>query len=456
MKLKTLLLVLAGFVLVFATVALYYANRALLAERFTVWPGRSAPLWGILLLAFILGLGISLGFSLARESRQALERWRLSRSRRESQITDDLYTQGCEALLGGRPSAALEKFRAVLARAPRRMDALLKAGEVLLHQGRADEAQELHVRAHRAAPEDIGPLYALVMDANARDDHAAARRYLERIIELKPDEAVSAIRRLRDLDIADGEWQAALELQNRLEKARAGEAQPADNNVRHGIQFQLAAGMAERGQHKEAQQELGKLLKEAPDFVPAWIALGKSQRAAGDADAAVSTWTEAYEATRAPVLLTTLEDYFLSHERPERAIAVFRHAVSTTRPDTVPRFFLGKLYYRLEMLDEALVEFNALQGRASTTPTLSYYLGRILERRNRHDEANTHYRRIVREGKLLSTQYRCLKCDGRWDAWSDRCEQCGTWNSIQVDFREDVSLEDLGISTAPVYSSEGR
>jgi len=155
------------------------------------------------------------------------------------------------------------------------------------------------------------------------------------------------------------------------------------------------------------------------------------------------------------VLLTTLENHFLSRERPERAIEIFRHAVSTSRPDTLPRFFLGKLFYRLEMVDEALAEFSALRDRASYTPTLSYYLARILERRGRHAEANSHYRRIIREGQLLSTQYRCLSCDSRYDIWVDRCTSCGQWNTVHVDIREDVSLEDLGISSAPVYSAEG-
>ena len=159
MKLKTLILVLVGFGFFAATAALFYANRILLADRFAVWPARTVPLWGVLLLAFAIGLGVSLAFSLARESRQALARWRENRTRREAQLVDDLYAEGNETLLSGLPAAALEKFRAVLARSPRRVDALLKAGKLLLKQDRGEEARELHMRAHRAAPAELGPLY---------------------------------------------------------------------------------------------------------------------------------------------------------------------------------------------------------------------------------------------------------------------------------------------------------
>jgi len=37
--------------------------------------------------------------------------------------------------------------------------------------------------------------------------------------------------------------------------------------------------------------------------------------------------------------------------------------------------------------------------------------------------------------------------------WSDRCATCGEWNVVEVNFREEISLEDLGLSPAPVYTS---
>ncbi len=454
MSWKTFFWVLGGLGVFFALVALFYANRTLLGEPFAIWPSRFIPLYAVLFLTFLAGLILTLSLSVVRESRHFLERWKDNRTRREAQAVDDLYARGVEAMLDGRSPTALEHFRAVLARAPRRVDALLKAGEVLRHQGRIQEALELHERAHKAAPDDIRPLYEMVADADARDDTAAARLYLERIITLKPRGAFSALRHLRDLHMEERGWDKALELQERLEKIRPpDEDAAADTRAHLGIRYELAARAADRGRTKEALSQLRRLLKDAPGFVPAWRKLGQVRRMSGDDDGAVATWVEGYEKTKAPVLLTTLEDHFLSREHPERAIECFRHAVAIADPDTVPRFYLGKLFYRLEMLDEALAEFGSLQDRAAYTPTLSYYLAKIHERRGRWAEANSHYRRIVLEGRLLSSQFRCLTCDQMYDSWVERCQRCGEWNRIEVDFKEDVSLEDLGISTAPVYSA---
>ena len=38
--------------------------------------------------------------------------------------------------------------------------------------------------------------------------------------------------------------------------------------------------------------------------------------------------------------------------------------------------------------------------------------------------------------------------------WSDRCSGCGEWNAVEVNFREVISLEELGLSPAPVYTTK--
>jgi hypothetical protein len=37
--------------------------------------------------------------------------------------------------------------------------------------------------------------------------------------------------------------------------------------------------------------------------------------------------------------------------------------------------------------------------------------------------------------------------------WADRCPNCGEWHTIEVKFREEISLEELGLSPAPIYTS---
>ncbi len=105
------------------------------------------------------------------------------------------------------------------------------------------------------------------------------------------------------------------------------------------------------------------------------------------------------------------------------------------------------------MLDDALAVLSSLEGRATYAPTLHYLLGRIHERRNNHAEANDEYRRVIKEMDLVQLEYGCRACGETLMEWTDRCPKCGEWQTVEVNFREEISLEELGLAPAPIYTS---
>jgi tetratricopeptide (TPR) repeat protein len=151
--------------------------------------------------------------------------------------------------------------------------------------------------------------------------------------------------------------------------------------------------------------------------------------------------------------LTVLEEHFLRDDNPLGAIEALKRCVARAVKDTLPRFYLGKLYFRLEMLDDAFSVLSSLEGRASYAPTLHYLLGRIHERRKIFREAAAEYRKVIKELELVQLEYRCRTCEESFMEWADRCTRCGDWNTVEVTLREEISLEELGLSPAPVYSS---
>jgi lipopolysaccharide biosynthesis regulator YciM len=148
-----------------------------------------------------------------------------------------------------------------------------------------------------------------------------------------------------------------------------------------------------------------------------------------------------------------LEEHFLQRDHPEAAIEALKRCVAGSRKDTLARFYLGKLYFRLEMLDEASAVLSALEGRASYAPTLHYLLGRIHERRANFRDAAGQYRKVVREMDLVHLEYRCRRCAETSTDWLERCPACGEWNTVEVNFREEISTEEMGLAPAPVYTA---
>jgi predicted ATP-dependent serine protease len=55
--------------------------------------------------------------------------------------------------------------------------------------------------------------------------------------------------------------------------------------------------------------------------------------------------------------------------------------------------------------------------------------------------------------ELVQLEYRCNVCSTTRADWAPRCADCGNWNTIEVDFREEISFEELGLSPAPVYTA---
>lgn len=454
MKIRTFLGILATFAVAVMLIAAFDGNSDLLEQEFLLWGNRYLPLWSVVLLAFVAGVVLAMAIAIADRSRAALERYRRRRQERERLHLEEKYLEGVAALVEGRPDEALHRFTEVLDEHPQHLSALIRAGDIHRQRGRVEEAVELHRRAREIRPDDTRPLHALADDYETLGDLGRARKILSDLIEMRPKGAISAYRRLRGLEIREGNWEAALEAHRKVEALaeKHNVADPADQALGIGIRFQMGLAALQDGRARAATVIFRRLVREAEDFVPAWLRLGEALVEMGSEEEACEAWNRGFEATGSPTFLTALEDHFLARERPLDAIASLKRCISVARKDLLPRFYLGKLYFRLEMLDEAREILSELRGRASYAPTLHYLLGRIAERRGEFEDAAADLRESVRQSGVLKLEYRCGGCGAPSDKWLDRCTQCGSWNTVEVDFREAYTPEELGLSTAPVYT----
>jgi lipopolysaccharide biosynthesis regulator YciM len=455
MKLRTLLYILLAMGVAYAMITLFVANRAVLnAHTFHFWGNVDLPVGLTLILFLVAGVLITLLAGLTSEASKMMEGWRLRQASRTTEEIEEEFARGLSAVLEGREDEALRHYRAVLERDSRHFNTLLKLGEVMRSQERYDDAIEYHRKAHHLKDHDPRPLYALVEDYEAKGDMEHARIVLGRIIGLKRD-SLSAWRKLRWLHMKERNWVKALSAHQRVEKRLnpLDSKDRADLRVGLGIRYEIAGDLLTAGKAKEATQALRKLIRDDTRFIPAHVRLGDALRAQALPDEAVDAWYQGFEATGSPIFLTFLEEHFLALEQPLAAIEALKRCVARARKDTLPRFYLGKLFFRLEMLDDALAVLQSLDGRASYAPTLHYLLGRIHERRRNHRDAATEYRKVIKEMELVQLDYRCLSCKQTRAEWAARCGHCGEWNTIEVDFREAISLDELGLAPAPIYTA---
>jgi predicted Zn-dependent protease len=456
MRIRSLIGLLFAVAVAFGAAYLAKLNDPLLDERFRVGPAASIPLWGTLLLIFLAGF-LPVGVTLAADTlRRELALRRERRRQREEEALDASYRRAVDRHLDGQLVGAAQELEAFLAGRPESFSGLLRYGVVLRELGRESESIEALRRAATLYPSSVAVLYQLAEDYAARDEPDVAREIHSRILRDFPDAGLEVLRQRRAEAVSRREWGDAAKLHERVTRILAAEgdtrALAREAVLAQGLDYQRGVLLLESDRVEEAGEHFRRLLAHEPRFLPARIMLGEAELVAERADEAVAIWYAGYVETGSPIFLQRIEDHFIEREEPLRAIETLRALIAEVDNDLLPRFYLGRLYYRLEMLDEAWRTLSGLSERIRSSPTFHFLLGRIHERRGDFDAAVGSFLSCLRELGLGTAEFACRVCHQRYADWQDFCPRCRSWNSVEVNFEEEkLSAEDLGVQPVPVW-----
>jgi tetratricopeptide (TPR) repeat protein len=166
------------------------------------------------------------------------------------------------------------------------------------------------------------------------------------------------------------------------------------------------------------------------NFLPSLVALGDAFDAAGDRREAVRTWERAVETQPALPILAKLERAYREEGRPSKMIALYQEATARAGDDLSLGVALGRVYFELEMLDEAADQLEKIEVRAPDLPLVHAYLGAVFERRGDTSAAFEEYRRALRLGHAFEWPHACVACGAGVAGWRERCERCRSWNTV--------------------------
>jgi tetratricopeptide (TPR) repeat protein len=127
---------------------------------------------------------------------------------------------------------------------------------------------------------------------------------------------------------------------------------------------------------------------------------------------------------------------------------MYHKALETHPDDPLLAFLLGMLYFRLEMIDEALNEFKKLESAVPEASPVHLFLASIHERRGETDLAFQEYGRAFEQEKFSFFGYRCDYCKQVASEWAGTCPGCGRRNTYAIYWNTgDVNL--VPFSEAP-------
>ncbi len=414
---------------------LYLTNHELLVREVVVF-GESIKLQSVILITFLLGFLLNILYTGIMEVIRLVRGLNDSADTRLVKRISERLQDARDLMAHGLPREAKEILESILEQRRDHIPARLLLGEILIKTGSPDEAVKLFESLREGHPEQIEARYQLAEALQAVRNPEASVAVLKKLAADHPKKALRAWRRLRALHMDAHRWEEAVEAHKKLLSHFAGELTQGEKAQGAALAYQVGMSKVDSDQFKDAAQIFQQVLKDEPEFVPAYLSLGRCMILQDQEAQGLEIWQEGFRKTGEGTFLQEIEDYFIQLGRPEDGLALLRRIAATSKHATTAKFFLGKMLYRLEILDEALDLFQEVRSQVVYSPILFFFMAKIHSRRARLDAALNEYRQLLRNLGVLKLRYECAVCAHRTQDYVDRCEDCGSWNSSHFMFKE--------------------
>jgi lipopolysaccharide biosynthesis regulator YciM len=421
------------FLIVIAFVGyLAYLNPGNLILHLTRDSSIEIPTSALVLLSMAFGGLVVILVAGFVETKHLFVTWRLTRNKKREERVSELLHQGLNAKASLKFSEAAGFFQKILQLDPNHIPTLLLLGNQYRLQGNFLEALRLHRKAKGLDEKNIEVLLSLSEDLEGAHRTEEAIQVLEEILKFD-GKSFSAQIRLRDLFVHLGRWENAHSIQEKiLEGALSVEEAKTQQNWLVGIKYELGQRLIKQEQTDRAKRYFRGIIKLKKNFIPAYIGLGEGLMAEGKSKETGELWEKAYEMTSSIILLHYLEDLYLSMGEPARILQVYQLAIQRDPGNTTLQFYLGKLYYRLEMVEEAFEVLSGIEPTENRMPDLHKIMGNLYLRKGELSEAAEEFKKALDLKKRVLVPYYCPSCDFHSTQWAGRCPRCGKWNTFKA------------------------
>lgn len=373
-----------------------------------------------------------------RQTKALYLNWAYRRRLKKEASLEEFYKEGCNAFLAARHKDALALFQKVLGINPNHLNALVHLGKIYRSEKNLHEAIRLYRKARLVDDKNTEVLFGLAENLNAAHQSDEAVGILKEMISID-DNNLTALVRLREIYVDLSRWEEAHFIEEKVLKlSLLTEGREKEQSIFVGIKFEKGMAALKQNQVEPARQSFKSAIKINKDFVPAYIGLGEAYIKASRMESALTLFEKGYDMTKNIILLHRLEALCLEMGQPDRIIKAYQKALVKDPHHVALKFYLGKLYYRLEMIDESFDLLSEIEGQVESFPDLHKILGNLQFRRGDYFLAAETFRKGLESQTashlktVIIVPYYCSVCDCHAPTWSGRCTRCGEWNSYQA------------------------
>lgn len=420
------------FVLFLAVLALFAIhNQKSTTVTIPFGSAYETPTIALILLSIAIGALTMLFVFVVRDTKRYVNNLQLQKKQKRNAKIQELYSKALNHLFAHHNlPEAKELFTEVLAEDPEHLNALLQLGDIALSEDDFQTARENYQRAGDLNPRNIEVLFSLerLMEKTGRWPNAL--RYIEEILEID-DKNLSALYKKRDILEKLEKWDDLVFVQKTILK---NEHTEKDKNRERqnlvGYKYEYGRYSLENGDLEKAKKAFRTVLRLEKDFIPATLGLAEVLLREGENEEAINLLEKNYEQTSSMIVLLRLEDLLISVGEPLRLIRIYKNNILKNPQDPVIKFFLGRLHYRLEMIDDAFEIMTSIDTGGVVYPEMHQLLGNLYIKRNQIEKAVQEYKKALESNVCaFSLSYKCSHCGHTSPEWAGRCARCQKWST---------------------------
>jgi len=387
----------------------------------------------LILVAGAIGVLLSFIFVVVRDTKRYVDRWQYQKKQKKDAKVQELYSKALNNLYAHHNlNEAKALLQEILTEEPEHMNSLLKLGDIALSEEEFQKAREYYNKSREVNPKSFDSLFSLVRLMEKSGRLSDALRYLEEILDID-DENLSALYKKREILEKLDKWDEIVLVQKAiLKNERAEKDKNRERLNLVGYKYEYGRHSLENGELEKAKKAFRTVLRLEKEFIPSILGLAEVLLREGEPEEAINLLEKSYEQVSSMIILSRLEDLLINVGEPARLIRTYKNSLSNNPQDPVIRFFLGKLYYRLEMIDDAFEILTSIDTGGAVYPELHQLMGNLYMKRNQMDRAVYEFKKALDIHKpSFIISYRCNNCGNTSSEWSGRCSHCKQWSTLQ-------------------------
>jgi tetratricopeptide (TPR) repeat protein len=131
------------------------------------------------------------------------------------------------------------------------------------------------------------------------------------------------------------------------------------------------------------------------------------------------------------VFLQKMEEFYIEKGEPGVVLKIYRRLIEVAPRNQFLIFLYARLCLKLEMIDEAIEILKSLMVEEKEFQGLHRAMAEAYVHRGEYADAAREFGRAFPMTKAYLPFY-CEKCQSVKDEWTDFCESCTSWNTVNV------------------------